>query len=252
MLADGNGDFAQATGLSIDLSPFGLGTRSKRYAMIVADGTVTYLAVEDSPRRTIRRLLKGLVRALSGAQEKRKISLILCGLSASDKLTRFVGNPLFGPIPMPMGPVCTVSSMGILSMKLNVLALTAALVLFAGASAADARPSREPAAEWNPSCIGARWPPRSLRRLKRLRKSAVSRMPRGRALSAFATQLSRPSRIPPAATRPVPARALGAAGGCGRSAAVVRTSMSLGTGAVGVARVWSPGWCCRRLASPCR
>ncbi len=49
MLADGNAEFAQATGLSIDLSAFGLATRSKRYAMIVVDGTVTYLAVEDSP-----------------------------------------------------------------------------------------------------------------------------------------------------------------------------------------------------------
>lgn len=49
MLADGNAEFAQATGLSIDLSAFGLATRSKRYAMIVVDGTVTYLGVEDSP-----------------------------------------------------------------------------------------------------------------------------------------------------------------------------------------------------------
>lgn len=49
MLADGNGDFAKALGLEIDLTPFGLGTRSKRYAMIVNDGVVEYLAVEDSP-----------------------------------------------------------------------------------------------------------------------------------------------------------------------------------------------------------
>ena len=35
MLADGNGEFAKALGLDTDLSAFGLGTRSKRYAMIV-------------------------------------------------------------------------------------------------------------------------------------------------------------------------------------------------------------------------
>lgn len=49
MLADGNADFAKALGLSIDLAGFGLGTRSKRYAMIVNDGAVDYLAIEDSP-----------------------------------------------------------------------------------------------------------------------------------------------------------------------------------------------------------
>jgi peroxiredoxin len=49
MLADGNGDFAKATGLDTDLSKFGLGTRSQRYAMVLEDGVVKYLAVEDSP-----------------------------------------------------------------------------------------------------------------------------------------------------------------------------------------------------------
>jgi peroxiredoxin len=46
MLADGNGDLTQAMGLELDGSGFGLGTRSQRFAMIVEDGTVTYLAVE--------------------------------------------------------------------------------------------------------------------------------------------------------------------------------------------------------------
>jgi len=54
MLADGNGDFAKALGLETDLSPFGLGTRSKRYAMVVEDGLVKYLAVEDSPPEHIK------------------------------------------------------------------------------------------------------------------------------------------------------------------------------------------------------
>jgi glutaredoxin/glutathione-dependent peroxiredoxin len=49
MLADGNADFAKKIGLEIDLSGFGLGTRSKRYAMLVEDGVVKVLNVEDSP-----------------------------------------------------------------------------------------------------------------------------------------------------------------------------------------------------------
>lgn len=49
MLADGNADFAKALGLNVDLTPFGLGTRSQRYAMIVEDGVVKYLAIENSP-----------------------------------------------------------------------------------------------------------------------------------------------------------------------------------------------------------
>ena len=49
MLADGSGDFAKALGLEIDLSGFGLGVRSKRYAMLVDNGVVKVLNVEDSP-----------------------------------------------------------------------------------------------------------------------------------------------------------------------------------------------------------
>ena len=47
MVADGNGDFTKALGLEMDGSGFGLGTRSQRYAMIVDDGKVTKLAVEE-------------------------------------------------------------------------------------------------------------------------------------------------------------------------------------------------------------
>jgi peroxiredoxin len=49
MLADGSGDFAKAIGLDLDLSGFGLGLRSKRYAMLVDDGVVKVLNVEDNP-----------------------------------------------------------------------------------------------------------------------------------------------------------------------------------------------------------
>ena len=47
MLADGNGTFAEALGLSGDSSRFGMGTRSKRYAMLVQDGMVRQLHVEQ-------------------------------------------------------------------------------------------------------------------------------------------------------------------------------------------------------------
>lgn len=46
MLADGNGDFARAVGLTMDGSKFGLGERSQRYSMLVDDGVVTALNVE--------------------------------------------------------------------------------------------------------------------------------------------------------------------------------------------------------------
>ncbi|PNQ03828.1 peroxiredoxin [Sphingobium sp. SA916] len=46
MLADGNGDFAQAVGLTMDGSKFGMGTRGQRFSMIVKDGVVAELNVE--------------------------------------------------------------------------------------------------------------------------------------------------------------------------------------------------------------
>jgi len=47
MLADGNGAFAAALGLEMDASGFGMGQRSQRYSMLVDDGTVTELNVEQ-------------------------------------------------------------------------------------------------------------------------------------------------------------------------------------------------------------
>jgi len=46
MLADGNGAFADAVGLVMDGSKFGMGKRSQRYSMIVDDGVVKQLNVE--------------------------------------------------------------------------------------------------------------------------------------------------------------------------------------------------------------
>lgn len=47
MLADGNGEFAEALGLTMDGSGFGLGKRGQRYSMIVEDGVVKELNVEQ-------------------------------------------------------------------------------------------------------------------------------------------------------------------------------------------------------------
>ena len=47
-LSDGNGDFAKAIGLSMDGSGFGLGIRSQRYSMLVEDGVVQALNVEEA------------------------------------------------------------------------------------------------------------------------------------------------------------------------------------------------------------
>jgi peroxiredoxin len=46
MLGDGNGEFTQAMGLTMDGSKFGLGTRSQRYAMVVDNGVIKELFVE--------------------------------------------------------------------------------------------------------------------------------------------------------------------------------------------------------------
>jgi peroxiredoxin len=46
MMADGSGDFARATGLTLDLTARGMGVRSNRYSMLVEDGVVKALNVE--------------------------------------------------------------------------------------------------------------------------------------------------------------------------------------------------------------
>src|ERR1041384_3540708 len=48
-LADGSGHWAKAVGLTTDLSERGLGIRSQRYAMLVQDGVIKALNVEDAP-----------------------------------------------------------------------------------------------------------------------------------------------------------------------------------------------------------
>ncbi len=51
MLADGNGDFTRKVGLEMDASKFGMGPRSQRYAMVVEDGVVKSLNVDQGEFR---------------------------------------------------------------------------------------------------------------------------------------------------------------------------------------------------------
>lgn len=48
MLADGNGEFAEAVGLTMDGSAYGMGKRGQRFSMVVNDGTVEQLNVEEA------------------------------------------------------------------------------------------------------------------------------------------------------------------------------------------------------------
>jgi peroxiredoxin len=51
-LADGNAEFAKAIGLDVDATDAGRGTRSKRYSMIVEDGIVKSINIEEAPGKT--------------------------------------------------------------------------------------------------------------------------------------------------------------------------------------------------------
>ncbi len=63
-LADGSGNWAKAVGLTTDLTERGLGLRSQRYCMVVDDGVVKTLNIEDAPGKAdisgADNLLKGL------------------------------------------------------------------------------------------------------------------------------------------------------------------------------------------------
>jgi peroxiredoxin len=47
MLADGNGEFVESLGLGMDASKFGMGKRGQRFSMVVNDGVVEQLNVEE-------------------------------------------------------------------------------------------------------------------------------------------------------------------------------------------------------------
>jgi glutaredoxin/glutathione-dependent peroxiredoxin len=64
ILSDGNAEFTRAIGLDLDASGFGLGTRSKRYAMVVEDGVVESLMVEDVPTQAEKSSASAILSAL--------------------------------------------------------------------------------------------------------------------------------------------------------------------------------------------
>ena len=63
-LADGSAKFAQAIGMTLDLTERGLGTRSQRYAMIVDDGLVKSLEVEPNPGEADKSSAANVLKAL--------------------------------------------------------------------------------------------------------------------------------------------------------------------------------------------
>jgi peroxiredoxin len=64
MLADGSGDFVRALGLELDLTKGGLGVRSKRYSMLVDNGVVKSLNVEQQPGQVETSSAEAMLRAL--------------------------------------------------------------------------------------------------------------------------------------------------------------------------------------------
>ncbi len=74
MLADGNGAFTKAVGLELDATGFGMGPRSQRYSMVVKDGVVSELNVEQGGEFRVlqRRLHAGAALGTSGAQAASK------------------------------------------------------------------------------------------------------------------------------------------------------------------------------------
>ena len=66
MLADGNGEYARALGLELDASKFGMGTRGKRFSMIVDNGVV-----KNAEHRAARRVRSQLGRERAEAALRR-------------------------------------------------------------------------------------------------------------------------------------------------------------------------------------
>jgi len=64
MLADGSAAFTSAIGMELDLTERGLGIRSKRYAMLVEDGVVKTLLIEDSPGEAVKSTADALLDAM--------------------------------------------------------------------------------------------------------------------------------------------------------------------------------------------
>jgi glutaredoxin/glutathione-dependent peroxiredoxin len=65
MLADGSGDFVRALGLELDLSKGGLGIRSKRYSMLVDNGVVKAINIEQQPGQVDASSAETMLKALA-------------------------------------------------------------------------------------------------------------------------------------------------------------------------------------------
>ena len=65
MLADGGATFTKAIGMDLDLTERGLGIRSKRYAMLVEDGTVKTILLEDNPGEAVKSTADSLIDAMA-------------------------------------------------------------------------------------------------------------------------------------------------------------------------------------------
>ncbi|MEA2860548.1 MAG: glutaredoxin/glutathione-dependent peroxiredoxin [Methylobacteriaceae bacterium] len=63
-LADGSANFARAIGLSLDMSQRGLGMRSQRYSMLIDDGVVRKLNIEEAPGKAELSGADALLKAL--------------------------------------------------------------------------------------------------------------------------------------------------------------------------------------------
>ena len=64
MLADGSGEFTKAIGMELDLTERGLGMRSKRFAMLVENGMVKTMLVEDNPGEAVKSNADALLAAM--------------------------------------------------------------------------------------------------------------------------------------------------------------------------------------------
>jgi peroxiredoxin len=63
-LSDGNGEFAKALDMTFDGSANGLGTRSKRYSMVIDNGVVKTLNIEESPGKVDVTSAENILKAL--------------------------------------------------------------------------------------------------------------------------------------------------------------------------------------------
>ena len=88
MLADGNGELAEAMGLTMDGSGFGLGSRSQRFAAIIEDGVVSWLAVEPGPGPERELGRRGARRPLSGRAAGRHLGTVAERTTAHDRRAR--------------------------------------------------------------------------------------------------------------------------------------------------------------------